>query len=66
VAPARAVLAAGGQSRDAPVGSVVTEVGLERKGLRGDWLAVNAKMGVEGLTEEAGMAGIYVTQVPGK
>jgi hypothetical protein len=50
---------------EAPVGSTVVEVGLEREGLRGDWLAVSAKMRVEGGTEEDGMAGVYITKVPG-
>ena len=49
---------------EAPAGSKLTELGLEREGLRGDWLVVNAKMGIEGGTEEDGMAGIYLTQVP--
>jgi len=49
---------------EAPAGSIITEVGLEREGLRGDWLAVNAKMGIEGGSEEEGMAGIYLTHVP--
>ncbi|MDH4305395.1 MAG: hypothetical protein OEV53_15160 [Nitrospira sp.] len=49
---------------DAPTGSTITELGLEREGLRADWLAINAKMGIEGGTEEEGMAGIYVTRVP--
>ena len=49
---------------EAPAGSLVTEVGLEREGLRGDWLAVSAKMAVEGGTEEDGMAGVYITTVP--
>jgi hypothetical protein len=49
---------------DAPAGSTIAELGLEREGLRGDWLAVNASMGIEGGTEEAGMAGIYLTRVP--
>jgi hypothetical protein len=48
---------------EAPDGSVVTELGLEREGLRGDWLAISAKMGVEGASEEARMAGIYLTKV---
>ena len=43
---------------------MVTEVGLEREGLRGDWLAVSAKMAVEGGTEEDGMAGVYITHLP--
>jgi hypothetical protein len=49
---------------DAPVGSKITEVGLEREGLRGKWLVINAKMGIEGGSEEEGMAGIYMTSVP--
>jgi hypothetical protein len=48
---------------DAPAGSKVTEVGLEREGLRGDWLAVSAKMAVKGGGEEDGMAGVYITNV---
>ena len=49
-----------------PEGSIskIRELGLEREGLRGDWLAINARMGVEGGTEEDGMAGVYVTRVP--
>jgi hypothetical protein len=46
---------------EAPAGSVVTEVGLEREGLRGRWLTVNAAIGVEGGEEEDGIAGIYIT-----
>jgi hypothetical protein len=38
----------------------ITSVAVERDGFRGRWLAVNASMG----TEEAGWAGIYVTQMP--
>ena len=55
-----------GQALDseAPLGSTITELGIEREGLRGDWLAVSAKMGIEGGTEEEGMAGIYVTRLP--
>jgi hypothetical protein len=49
---------------EAPAGSTVTELGLEREGLRGDWLAVTATMGVEGGTEEEGMAGVYLTRLP--
>lgn len=49
---------------EAPVGSTISELGLEREGLRGDWLAVSAKMGIEGGTEEDGMAGVYITRVP--
>jgi len=50
---------------EAPEGSIVSEVGLEREGLRGDWLAVSAKMVVAGSTEEEdGMAGVYITKVP--
>ncbi len=49
---------------EAPAGSKVTELGIERESLRGNWLVVNAKMGIEGGTEEDGMAGIYQTRVP--
>jgi hypothetical protein len=50
---------------EAPVGSTVVEVGLEREGLRCHWLAVSAKMAVAGGTEEDGMAGVYLTRLPG-
>jgi len=49
---------------EAPVDSTITELGLEREGLRGQWLAINAKMGVEGGGEEDGMSGIYLTRLP--
>jgi hypothetical protein len=54
-----------GQALDpeAPAGSIVTELGIEREGLRGDWLAVSAKMGIAGGSEEDGMAGIYLTNI---
>jgi hypothetical protein len=48
---------------EAPAGSMITEIGIEREGLRGDWLAVNAAMGIEGGTEEEGLAGIYTTRI---
>jgi hypothetical protein len=48
---------------DAPVDSTIIEVGIEREGLRGDWLAINAKMGFEGGEEEDDMAGIYITEL---
>ena len=48
---------------EAPIGSTIVEVGIEREGLRGDWLAINAKMGVEGGEEEDDMAGIYITEL---
>lgn len=38
----------------------VTEMGIERDGFRGDALVINASFG----TEEAGWAGIYLTDVP--
>ena len=38
----------------------VTEMGLERDGFRGNVLAINVSMG----TEDAGWAGIYLTEVP--
>jgi hypothetical protein len=48
---------------EAPVDSTIIEVGIEREGLRGDWLAINAKMGFEGGEEEDDMAGIYITEL---
>jgi len=48
---------------EAPAGSRISELGIEREGLRGNWLAINASMGVEGAEEEDGMAGIYVTRL---
>ena len=48
---------------EAPLDSTIVEVGIEREGLRGDWLAINAKMGVEGGEEEDDMAGIYITKL---
>jgi hypothetical protein len=55
-----------GQALDpeAPLDSTITELGLEREGLRGDWLTLNAKMGIEGGEEEDDMAGIYLTRLP--
>jgi len=54
-----------GQSVDpqAPEGSTIVELGLEREGLRGDWLAINAKMGVEGGEEDDDIAGVYITRL---
>ena len=54
-----------GQSLDpqAPPGSRVLEIGLEREGFRGRWLAVSAKMGIAGGEEEDDMAGVYVTRI---
>ena len=49
---------------EAPMNSTITELGLEREGLRGDLLTINASMGVEGGSEEDGMAGIYLMDVP--
>jgi hypothetical protein len=48
---------------EAPLESKIIEVGIEREGLRGDWLAINAKMGFEGGEEEDDMAGIYITEL---
>lgn len=42
-----------------PVALPVTEMGLERDGFRGNSLAINLSMG----TEEAGWAGVYLTEV---
>jgi hypothetical protein len=54
-----------GQALDpeAPPDSTVIEIGIEREGLRGDWLAISAKLGVEGGEEEDDMAGIYITEL---
>ena len=54
-----------GQSIDpqAPRGSRIVELGLEREGFRGKWLAISAKMGVEGAEEEDDMAGVYITRI---
>jgi hypothetical protein len=48
---------------EAPVGSRIMELGLEREGLRGDWLAISAKMGIAGGEEADGMAGVYATRL---
>jgi hypothetical protein len=56
-----------GQALDpeAPPGTRVLELGLEREGFRGDWLAITATMGIEGgEQEEDGLAGIYLTRIP--
>jgi len=55
-----------GQTLDpeAPADSTISELGLELEGLRGDWLAVSAKMGIEGGEEEDDMAGVYLTELP--
>jgi hypothetical protein len=54
-----------GQSLDleAPSDSVIAEAGMERDGLRGNWLVVNASMLVPGMSEEEGMAGIYLLRI---
>ena len=46
---------------EAPADSRILEVGIEREGLRGRWLAINAKMGVEDGEEEDDIAGVYIT-----
>jgi len=53
---------------EAPAGSIITELGIERESLRGRWLAINASMApppVDGeeSEEEDSMAGVYVTRV---
>jgi hypothetical protein len=52
---------------EAPVGALVTGVGLEREGLRNGRLAVTAVMLLKGETEEetVGWAGVYLTRVFG-
>lgn len=49
---------------EAPIGSTISALGHERDGFRDGWLALNARMEVEGGSEEEGWAGIYVTRVP--
>jgi hypothetical protein len=44
--------------------SRIKEIGLEREGLRGNWLAISAKMGIEGGEEDDDMAGVYLTELP--
>lgn len=46
---------------EAPTGSTITSVGIEREGLRGNWLVINASM-EDAATTEVG-AGIYATNV---
>ena len=48
---------------EAPADSTILEVGIEREGLRGHWLAISAKMGVDGGEEEDDMAGIYISKL---
>ena len=49
----------------APVGSVVTEVGIERDGFRNGILALTVSSAVPGsLGEDTGWAGIYVSILP--
>jgi hypothetical protein len=53
---------------EAPAGSVVSALGIERDGFRGDWLAVNVSMlvpsaeGAEESEEETGWAGVYAAR----
>jgi hypothetical protein len=48
---------------EAPAGSTILELGLEREGLRGDWLAITATMGIVGSEDEDdSLAGVYVSQ----
>ena len=49
---------------EAPAGLSIAELGIERDGFRGRWLAVSARMGEEDGEEEDSMAGIYITKVP--
>jgi hypothetical protein len=44
----------------APAGTTVSSVGLERDGFRGRWLALSVSMA----SAEATWAGIYLAQVP--
>lgn len=52
----------------APEGSVITELGIEREGLRGGWLVINASMATpvaesSEAEEDDSLAGIYLTRV---
>jgi hypothetical protein len=51
-----------GQTLDpeAPADSIITEFGIERESLRGEWFVLTASMLVPGSEEESGMAGIYI------
>ena len=49
---------------EAPYGSKVTEVGLERDGFRKGTLVINVSMEVPGEGEESGWAGIYLSDLP--
>lgn len=48
---------------EAPEDSTISELGIEREALRGDWLVLTARMGEEGGEEEEGLAGIYLTRL---
>lgn len=48
---------------EAPAGSIVTTLGIEREGFRGNRLAITAGMLYETVEESIGWAGIYVTEV---
>jgi len=48
---------------EAPAESRIVELGLEREGLRGNWLAITASIGVADAEEEEDLAGIYITKV---
>ena len=49
---------------EAPDGTTIIELGIEREGFRGNWLAIAAKMGVEGgVEEDDDMAGVYITRI---
>ena len=48
--------------RDAPAGSLITSLGIEREAFRNRWLVVTAGMMNESTQES--MAGIYVTRGP--
>ena len=47
-----------------PSGALISSLGIERDGFRGQWLAVSVGMLAEGGTEEdTGWAGLYVARV---
>jgi hypothetical protein len=48
---------------EAPDGALITSLGLERDGFRGDWLALTLSMATDGEAEEdTGWAGTYAAR----
>ena len=55
-----------GQSVDpeAPASSTITELGIEREGLRGNWIAVSAKMAIAGGSKRTAWRACTSARVP--